>query len=402
MDDRQPAALSALVIDEDWEQALEQALDQIKDIAADVIFLFANVEFMPYFADMLRMVRRKTGVALLLGCSGQGIIGTDQELEDLPALSLLALELPGAELRPVHLTPTMVEKSQRPQDLRRQVGLEPDDANAWVLFADPFHLDCELLTEKLSQAYPGIPMIGGLASSDIEERQTHLFLNDEVFEEGVIGLAIGGPYSVLPLVSQGCDPIGEAWTITSVLDNGLIDSISNRSAHRMLVETLQTLSPELQRRAQRNLLVGLAADEYQDNYERGSFLIRQLFGVDRKSGALAIGALPRVGQTIQFQLRDANSADLDMHELLLRTKSELGENQPIAGILCTCNGRGIGMFGMPDHDASVITREFGQLPLGGLFCNGEIGPVGRRIFLHSFTASLGLIIKKPDAAPMPD
>ncbi|GCE26244.1 hypothetical protein KDA_17280 [Dictyobacter alpinus] len=393
MDDRKPAALSALVIDEDWELALEQALEQIKDIAADVIFLFANIEFMPYFADMLQMIRSETGVEVLLGCSGQGIIGTDQELEDLPALSLLALSLPGAELHPIHLTPEMVEKSQQPQDLRQKLGLEKDDANAWLIFADPFHLDCDILTEKLSQAYPGVPMIGGLASSDIEDRSTQLFFNDTVFDEGVVGLAIGGPYTILPLVSQGCDPIGEAWTITGVLDNGLIQSISNRSAHSMLLETLRTLSPDLQRRAQRNLQVGLAADEYQDDYQRGSFLIRQLFGVDRRSGALAIGAQPRVGQTIQFQLRDASSADLDMHEVLMRAKAELGENQPIAGILCTCNGRGIGMFGIPDHDASVIAREFGQIPLGGLFCNGEIGPVGQRIFLHSFTASLGLFVK---------
>lgn len=395
MDECKPSALSAIVIDEDWEQALHQALEQIKDISADIVFLFASIEFAPYFSQMLQTVREATGRATLIGCSGQGIVGSDQELEDLPAVSLLALALPGAHIRPIRFTQDMVDDELSSQEWHTKLQLTPEDFNAWVLFGDPYQMDCETLISQLSQAYPGLPMMGGLASGELEDHYTYLFLNDEVYEDGAIALTLGGDYTILPLVSQGCDPIGETWTITKVLDSGLIEGISNRSAYRMLVETLQTLSPEVQRRAQRNLLVGLAADEYQDSYQRGSFLVRQLFGIDRRTGALAVGAAPRVGQTIQFQLRDSTSADLDLHELLTQAKAELGDNQPIAGILCTCNGRGIGMFGVPDHDAGVIDRELGQLPLSGLFCNGEIGPVGKHVYLHSFTASLGLVIRKP-------
>ncbi len=396
MDERKPTALSAIVIDEEWEKALEQALEQVKDVAADVVFLFANIEFAPYYEDMLRVVRREMQSPIVIGCSAQGIVGTDQELEDLPAVSLLALSLPGAQLYPVRITQEMIENTTQPQQWHTQLGLSPEDVNAWFVFADPFQLDCEGLIESFSKAYSGIPMIGGLASGDLEDRYTYVFLNNEVFEDGAVGVAFGGPYTIYPLVSQGCDPIGETWTVTSVLDNGLLDGISNRPAHRMLVETLKTLSPDVQRGAQRNLMIGLATNEYQDSYERGSFLIRQLFGVDRRTGALAIGASTRVGQTMQFQLRNAVSAELDLHEQLARAKRELGASQPIAGILCTCNGRGIGMFGVPDHDASIIARELGQMPLAGLFCNGEIGPVGNRAFLHSFTASLGLLVKKSD------
>jgi small ligand-binding sensory domain FIST len=30
----------------------------------------------------------------------------------------------------------------------------------------------------------------------------------------------------------------------------------------------------------------------------------------------------------------------------------------------------------------------------GFFCNGEIGPVGNRNFLHGYTASLALFVEK--------
>jgi small ligand-binding sensory domain FIST len=392
--DAQPCARGALVADERWDVALEKALEQVTGSPVDVALLFASGEYADHYAEMLKIICEATGAAIVLGSSGEGVIGTNAELEQAPALSLLTLSLPGALLRPVRFTEEMIRSGSTPEQWRAALDLSLDDINAWLIFADPFHMDSEGLISALSQAYPDAPILGGLASNDIAERRTYIFYHDEVFDEGGVGLAIGGPYTILPLVSQGCEPIGEPWTITRVQDNGLIATISNRPAYELLVETFKELTPDLQRRAQRNLFVGLAADEYNDHFERGSFLIRQLIGVDRHNGALAIGALPRIGQTIQFQMRDASTADLDLKELLTQARATLGEQQPVAGILCTCNGRGEGMFGVPDHDAGAIAGEFGPLPLTGLFCNGEIGPVGKRSFLHGFTASLALLVKR--------
>jgi len=393
MEKIKPLAQSAIVVDEQWDQALEQALEQIEGISADIIFVFASNEYTGHFADMLHIVRRETGMPLVIGCSGQGVIGTDQELEDLPSLSLLALSLPETTLQPVRLTPDLLESCSNPRDWHARLGIAKDEVNAWLLFADPFHMDCEALVASFSHAYPGVPMVGGLASGAIEDRFTHMFLNDEVFDDGAVAVAISGTYTLFPLVSQGCEPIGETWTITKVRENGFIEGISNRSAYDVLIDTFQTLSPELQRRAQRNLLVGLAANEYQDSFERGSFLIRELRGVDRRTKALAIGASPRVGQTIQFQMRDAGSADIDLHSLLSQAKVDLQQNQPVAAILCACTGRGVGMFAIPDHDAGVIARELGHIPVAGLFCCGEIAPMGNRTYLHNFTASIALFVR---------
>jgi small ligand-binding sensory domain FIST len=392
--DVKPIARCAIVADEHWNAALERALVQVEGNPVDVALLFASGEYIEHYPEMLQIVRRATGATILLGCSGEGVIGPRVEMEQAPALSLLTLSLPGATLRSVRFTEEMVRSCHTPQQWHVALELPPDDLNAWLIFADPFHMDCETLISSLSLAYPGVPTLGGLASNDVVERRTYVFYNDEVCDEGGVALAIGGPYTLLPLVSQGCEPIGEPWTITDVQDNGMIATISNRSAYELLVETFKDLTPELQRRAQRNLFVGLAADEYRDNFERGSFLIRQLIGVDRRNGALAIGAQPRMGQTIQFQMRDASTADLDLKELLIQARTKLDGQQPIAGILCTCNGRGEGMFGVPDHDAEAIAQAFGSLPLTGLFCSGEFGPVGKRSFLHGFTACLALLIKR--------
>jgi len=402
MDELKPIATGAIAVDENWEIALQEVLAQLEQSApaggmsVDLALLFISSEYVDHYTRIVRRVRAKTGARILIGCSGQGIVGMGQEMEDVPSLSLLTLSLPGAQLKAVRFSQEIVEENEAPEEWRQSLGVAKEDVNAWLIFADPFQLDCEGLIDGVAKAYPGLPMLGGLASYDQTVQRTYIFVNDDVFDEGGVGLAIGGAYSMLPLVSQGCEPIGEPWTITHVRDDGLIEKISNRPAYELLADTFQGLPTDMQRRAQSNLLVGLAADEYVETFRRGNFLIRNLLGVDRRTGALAIGAYPRVGQTIQFQMRDAKSADLDLRELLSQTRVDLGNNQPVAGILCTCNGRGEGMFAMRDHDAGLIEKELGPIPLAGLFCNGEIGPIGKKPFLHGFTASLALLIKRDD------
>jgi len=195
------------------------------------------------------------------------------------------------------------------------------------------------------------------------------------------------------VISQGCTPIGETWTLTRV-EHNLIRQIANRPAYAVLAETFQKLTPAEQQKARGNLLIGLVVNEYLEDFHRGDFLVRNLIGGDPNSGVLAVGALPRAGQMMQFQRRDADAANEDMSELLARTRGQLGAAAVYGGCLCCCNGRGKNLFGHPNHDAALVQKELGPMGLAGFFCNGEIGPVGGKNYLHGFTASLALFVKK--------
>ncbi|MFQ6019486.1 MAG: FIST N-terminal domain-containing protein [Dehalococcoidia bacterium] len=391
-------AAAAIAQQPTWQEALSEVLDRMPHLSEekakpDLTLLFASSDYAADFPQLVTEARTATGTPLLIGCSGQGVIGSAREIEGEPALALLALWLPQALLHPFHLSQRDLERCNRPQDWHQLTGLSPEDVNAWLVFADPFSLDAERLLVTFSEAYPTTPLVGGMASGDHSIRQTHLFLNDEVHESGAVVLALGGPYAVRAVVSQGCTPIGETWTITSARGH-MIESIAQRPAYQVLVDTVRALPTEIQQRVQGNLFVGLAIDECREEYTRGDFLIRNLIGVDRDSGALAVTALPWVGQTLQFQIRDAAAADEELQHMLMTAKADFGGEQPIAALLCSCNGRGRGLFGAPDHDAHAVSEVMGPLPLAGFFCNGEIGPVGGRAFLHGFTASVALIVAK--------
>jgi small ligand-binding sensory domain FIST len=385
---------AAIGTGDNWRDAVASATSQLSMLTdgtqVDLAILFASPDYALEYADLVAEAYKATGATVLIGCSGQGVIGPGREVENEPALALEVFSLPGARLRVADISQADLNN---PDSWLREVDVDPEKTNAWLVFADPFSIDSERLLEVLSTAYPDKPLIGGLASADPYSRSTQLFLNGQLLDHGGICLALGGGYTVKTVVSQGCMPIGETWTITGVKDN-VIETIGMRPALEVLMDTYHSLPPLVQERARSNLLVGLAMNEYQDEFRRGDFLIRNIQGVIQESGAIAIGALPREGQTIQFQIRDPEAADEELNEILSRVKLELGATQPVGALLCSCNGRGIGLFGAPHHDAHAVEKLLGQMPVAGFFCNGEIGPVGGKNFLHGFTASMALIVPK--------
>ena len=130
-------------------------------------------------------------------------------------------------------------------------------------------------------------------------------------------------------------------------------------------------------------------NEYQDRFDQGDFLVRNVLGIDPDNGSMAVGDFIRVGQTIQFQIRDRTSADVELRQLLATWKNDPAP-APGGALLFTCNGRGTRFFGEPNHDAGAIRRALGEIPLAGFFAQGELGPVGGKSFVHGFTASVAL------------
>ncbi len=142
---------------------------------------------------------------------------------------------------------------------------------------------------------------------------------------------------------------------------------------------------------QQGLHVGRVVDEHLGKFGPGDFLIRNLMGVVNDD-AVAINALVRPGQTIQFHVRDSKTADEDMKNLLTGKVSAMNQ-PPMGGLLFSCNGRGSRLFGAPHHDIGLVNKIAGNCEVAGFFAAGEIGPVGNKTFIHGFTSSLILFHK---------
>lgn len=377
-----------------WAEDLRRRLPAPR-VSLGLVFMAPR--FWPHAPAVLEIVRVHARVPLLLGCSGASLVAGNEEVEERPGVALALYDLPGAELKAAHFTQRDVEQDGDADFWHQRTEVSPDDTNGWLVFADPFQMDCESWMRQWNEAYSGLPVVGGLASGKPSEPGTELYLNGEVFDEGAVALSVGGEVALASVVSQGCTPIGETWTLTRV-ERNLIHGIANRRAYDVLADTWNKLSDAEKKKTQGNLFIGLVINEYLDDFHRGDFLIRNLLGADPASGIVAVGAFPRLGQTIQFQRRDAAAATEDLSALLRHAKTRFASRTIYGGCLCCCNGRGRGLFDEPHHDARMIQRALGPMGMAGFFCNGEIGPVGQRSFLHGYTASLALFVQRQDAA----
>ena len=373
-------------------EVLDNVTNQLSEPSAHLNLVFASPHHLKDFPQQLQVLQERLSSQTLIGCTGGGVIGDRQEVEQRPALSLMAAHLPDVTITPFHVEQPELERETSESYWHERLGLSPDDQPTFILFPDPYVIDPRKLLDALDSAYPQRPILGGLASGGQSQSSCALFLDGEVLH-GAVGIALQGDFVLHTVVSQGCKPIGRPQFVTRCEDQ-IIYELSGRPALEVARETVGELSPEDQELARTALLIGRVVDEYKETFERGDFLIRTLLGADPKSGAIAVGETTRPGQTVQLHVRDADTAREDLTELMDALGPKLAGRPAQAALVFSCNGRGAHLYGKPNHDSDVIAAATGDIPSAGFFCNGEIGPIGNSNFLHGFTASIGIFQEK--------
>lgn len=384
---------SAISTERDWRGAARSVcLEVQKDLGAgpcDLALFFVSEAFGNFDAGALAAFLSETlGCGVLLGCNSSGVIGGGREIEMQPALSLLAMRLPEVKITPFTISPEDLGKTEDATQLIAALDIYPTDKPNFICLADSMSCDIEKLLKLFNEGYGACPVIGGLASGAAVGASNWLCLKGEMVPSGAVGVALSGAVEFEVIVSQGCRPIGEPGIITKA-DKNLVFELAGRPVLEVLRETLSRLSEEDRELAHQSLFVGLVIDEYQSQFKRGDFLIRNLMGVDAQTGAMAIGSMVKKGQTLQFQLRDAKTSDEDLRALLDKLPDAAQSVQ--GAFLVSCCGRGRGLYGKPDHDVKTILSKRGPLPIAGFFANGEIGPIGGKNYVHGYTSSLVLI-----------
>ena len=384
------------------EGAVKDVVEQLKGqltAAPDLGLVFISSSFTSEFARLLPLLQDLLPIPVLVGCSGGGIVGMDahgqpQELEDTPALSLTVARLPGVLLRSFHtLSGDLPDLDSPPAAWAELIGVAPEQNPHFILMADPFSSSVTDLLQGLDFAYPSGVKIGGLASVDGFNRHSGLFCDRTLYTEGMVGVALAGPVVLDTIVAQGCRPIGPVYRVDKAERNILLalgdpeDGDSSRPPLELLQAMFETLSDGDRKLAQSSLFIGIAQDSFKLSFDPGDFLIRTLLGVDPKVGAIAVGDRLRPGQRVRFHLRDARTSAADLEHLQQNyQRQSLGRPSPTGALMFSCMGRGEGLYDQVNFDSGLFAQYLPEIPLGGFFCGGEIGPVGQTTFLHGFTS----------------
>jgi small ligand-binding sensory domain FIST len=360
----------------------------------DLLIAFVSAEHSAHYEALSELLRREFEGAFLFGCCASGVIGGGREIEDRPALSLTGAVLPGVKLKGTHLdaaqVPPVYTEPRVWEDLLRMTA---NQQPSFLMLADPFSFETEAFLKGMDRVYPLAPKIGGLASGARQVGGTVLYLDNQVHHSGSITLALTGNIDIDTVVAQGCRPVGDPMFVTLAHEN-LIREIDGHSPRDVLAELFERLPSSDRELFSQSLFLGMAMRTDSTQYLPGDFLIRNIMGMDPQSGALWVNANVPANSVVQFHLRDAATSAHDLERTLSAYSASRGVASDAGALLFECSGRGVGLYGQPDHDSNAFRRLVADMPLGGFFCNGEIGPIQNATYLHGYTSAFAVFREK--------
>lgn len=358
-------------------------------VQPDVALLFTSGEHLANTDEIAAAVVELLNPGAFIGTTAISVAAGEREIEEQTAAVLWVGSLggsaaPRARAVRLHGVPDPAADDEALAAALDEVHAAGD--LSMIVLADPYSYPVDTALGHWAERWPDVSVLGGLSSGAPVPGGNRIVVDGGVHRDGAAALIVGGSAAVTHLVSQGCRPIGQPYIITEAEGN-VVKSLGGKPPFERLQQMFSKLDPADQSLLQRGLHVGRVTDERKTDFERGDFLIRGVLGADRDSGAIAIGDEAPVGATVQFHVRDALTAHEDLAAALRNRPS--AAMSASGALLFTCNGRGTHLFETPHHDAQTIVERTGT-DLAGMFCAGEIGPVGARSYVHGFTASMAL------------
>ena len=347
----------------------------------DVVIVFVSVAHLGSLEDIATTIRVTLSPKALIGVTSHSVLGGPYEAEGQAAISIWAAR--HSPVVPIRISGSPIE------DTIAYSGL-PDTASipgsTLILLADPYSFPIGPFLNGITHQLPDLQVIGGFASAAQGPGGNRLACDGEVSTDGAVGLLFGPEWPITASVSQGCRPIGDPFTVTGA-ERSMVSQIAGVTALTKIERVVGELDPADRNIATQGLYLGRLVDDHNIEPGRGDFLVRSIRGVDRTTGAIAVSDTVAVGDTVQFHVRDATTCGEDLDHMLADAAKD---DPPVASaLLFTCTGRGARLFDEPDHDAATVSEIVGPA-VAGMFCAGEIGPIGSRPFVHSLTATMAL------------
>ena len=349
--------------------------EQMADRPLDLALIFLSPHFRMGVTDLVERLQAALNPIILLGCTAEGVISREQEIEREPAIAMVAAHLPGVGLTPFTLQSMDSPRTLTEETTLRQMVNAPAETKLFMLLADPFTTPMDAVLEAFNLTYPDLPIVGGMASGSQRAGGNALILNNQMLNNGAVGLALSGAFEVDVIVSQGCRPVGQPFTVTGAREN-VIFSLENVPPLARIQELVAGITPTDRALLQNGLFIGRAVGAEGEALGRGDFLIRGVMGLDQESGVMVVGDYIGEGEIVQFHLRDASTAEEDLEMMLA---PQMLFDPPCGGFLFSCNGRGTRLYDHPNGDISIIQKVTGGVNLPASSAPAKLAPSAIKI-----------------------
>lgn len=364
------------------ERAARDAIAPLAGRIPDLVCFFVCSPDAEDFALAAARLADITQGRAVLGCSAPGVLGAGTVVESAAAVSVWAAVLPGTVVRTFHLEVMAVD------DGLAVIGLPErrDDDEVALLLAEPHSFPADAFVDRLNVQMPGLPVVGGVAGTQLAGGQPMLFHDGRCVDRGAVGAFLGGPVAARAAVAQGCRAVGPSMVVTATERNVLV-SLAGLPAAAKLEEIVSMLPPDEQALSSRDLLLGIVMDEYADEHDSGDFVVRRILGTDDATGGVRLAGVVAVGTSVRLHVRDAKAAGVHLSAVLASLTDATGFDQ-VEGVLLFTGRSRSGLFAHDNHEVAAVRDRLGAPAIAGLLTGGEVGPAGGRNWLHSSAAAI--------------
>jgi small ligand-binding sensory domain FIST len=354
---------------QDWKRAAKDCLDGLGAIdGANIGFLYLTDALVEDMESILTLLRGITGIEDWVGSVGIGIIAGQDEILAEPAMALMVGHLPASSFHVFRRDARgFVELSSGGPSV--EGWLDGHQAMAGIVHGDPRDPDLPYLITGTAKD-TGAFLVGGLSSSRVALKQ----VANKVWEDGLSGVLLDQAAGVATGLTQACSPISPIRHITECEEN-IIMSVDGRSALDVFKTDVADALAGTEEQTEAHVFAALPIE----GSDTGDYLVRNILGVDEERGWIAISEEVTEGQALQFVQRNTYAAMADMENMLRRLKKRVPN--PRGAVYFSCLSRGVHMFGPDSAEVRTISDIFPDLPIIGLFANGEINH--DRLYSHT-------------------
>ena len=363
------------------ERATLMAMGNAGIAKADLAIVFATINYQTEYEQLYQAVQTNSSCDELIGCSGMSVLTSGGEFEEEPAIAVMVLRSEQLSAVPFSAQGT---ESEVGEQIQESIQSALQDDSLLIIFPDIRAVNPAELVKQIGSDGAALPVVGAAVSGDATGAQMYHWKDAQATEGGATGVLLSGNFNTEIGVAQGCQPIGKPREVTKA-DGQVIFELDGEPALENFKGTLQLLTQDDIRRSGGTVFVGIAMDDTNRNPTRGDFLIRNLVGISEEHAALAISEEVKVGQLVQFHLRNPAAAAEEIQAIVAQLAEKTREQSPAFGLYFNCLGRGKGLYGVTNHDINIIQEQFPGLPVIGFFGNSEFAPIGGQNFAHAYT-----------------
>lgn len=375
------------------EAAAHGALSKARLSRAGTAIVFATVDYCHDYPLILERVQKITHAQQVVGASAASILTEDAEIEGVPAVGVMVLESDTLEIHAA-LHRNLQENSYQAGINLGESLRDPAPQNRLsLLFPDPFSFQAGAFFAGLEQSIPFIPVAGGGATDDGLLGKSYQFLGTEAAYDAVSCLSLAGKFQYEMGVVQSCAPFTSALQVTQC-DGHKIYELDHRPAYDMLLESLSQANLDDTREIGKKVFLGLALKEFQTDFNETNYFVSKITDINTHKGVLTSVVPVRQGGFLTFALRDHEQSAERLRQTLSVMSARFAPRKPAFGFYFNCCSRGSSFHGTPNHDISLIRRQFPGVPILGFSTYGQFAPINETNFLNHQTGVLTLIAEE--------